>query len=118
MTHSINKVRAASFILDAICKELKDDAPIFREHFDLHSNPVIAVISEFEKLTYRERTIIGARLGFNPHHNYCECKKESFLACAIAFEMSCADSASQIFHKSLRKLAPSIIGMGQWNNLE
>ena len=39
MKDNINKVRAASRILDAICKELGDDAPIFCEHFDRHNLP-------------------------------------------------------------------------------
>lgn len=111
MTNSINKVRAASTILDAICKELKDDAPIFREHFDGYNNPVAVVMSEFEnKLTYRERTILGMRLGFDIRNNYGECRKESYDECAISFEMSCAQSASRIYHKSLRKLATFIMG--------
>ena len=111
MTNSINKLRAASSILDAICKELKDDAPIFREHFDGYNNPVAVVISEFEnKLTYREKTILGMRLGFDFDHNYDECGKETFDECAISFEMSCAQSATRIYHKSLRKLATFILG--------
>lgn len=110
MTNSINKVRASSLILDAICKEMKDDAPIFREHFERHSNPVAVVISEFEKqLTYRERTILGMRLGFDPRNNYNEQTKKPYSECAIAFEMSCAGSASRIFRKSICKLATAIM---------
>ena len=111
MTNSINKVRAASHILDAICKELKDDSPIFQEHFDGYNNPVAVVMSEFEnKLTYRERTILGMRLGFDIRNDYGECKKETYDECAISFEMCRAQSASRIFHKSIRKLATSIMG--------
>lgn len=111
LTNSINKVRAVNSILNAICKELKDDAPIFREHFDGYNNPVAVVMSEFEsKLTYREKSILGMRLGFNFENNYGECKKESYDECAISFEMSCAQSASRIYHKSLCKLATYIIG--------
>ena len=72
MNDNINKVRAASRILDAICKELGDDAPIFIEHFDRHSNPVAVVISEYEKLDYRKQDIIGMRLGFDFTNNYKE----------------------------------------------
>ena len=111
MTNSINKVRATSSILEAICKELKEDAPIFKEHFDGYNNPVSVVISVFEnKLTYREKTILGMRLGFDIDNNYKECGKETFDECAITFEMSCAQSASRIYHKSLRKLATFIMG--------
>ena len=111
MTNSINKVRAASSILDAICRELKDDAPIFRKHFDGYNNPVAVVMSEFEnKLTYRERTILGMRLGFDIRNNYGECRKEPYDECAISFEMTCAQSASRIYHKSIRKLATFIMG--------
>ena len=111
MKNSINKVRAASSILDAICKELKDDAPIFAEHFDGYNNPVAVVISVLEnKLTYRENIILGMRLGFDFSNNYAERKKETYEECAITFEMSCAQSASRIYHKSLRKLATFIMG--------
>ena len=111
MKNSINKVRAASSILDAICKELKDDAPIFTEHFDGYINPVAVVISVLEnKLTYRETIILGMRLGFDFNNNYAECKKETYDECAITFEMSCGQSASRIYHKSLRKLATFIMG--------
>lgn len=109
MNDNINKVRAASRILDAICKELGDDAPIFIEHFDRHSNPVAVVISEYEKLDYRKQDIIGMRLGFDFTHNYKEQQKKSYEMCATAYEMTLAASASKIYHKSLRKLATSLM---------
>lgn len=105
MKDNINKVRAASRILDAICKELGDDSPIFREHFDQYSNPVSVVISEYEKLDYRQQDIIGMRLGFDFTKNYKEQEKKSYEMCATAYEMTLAASASKIYHKSLRELA-------------
>jgi len=109
LNDSINKVRAASRILDAICKELGDDAPIFIEHFDRHSSPVAVVISEYAKLDYRQQDIIGMRLGFDFTNNYKEQKKKTFEVCATAYEMTLADSASRIYHKCLRKLASSLM---------
>lgn len=109
MNDSINKVRAASRILDAICKELGDDAPIFIEHFDRHSNPADVVITEYEKLNYKKKDIIGMRLGFEFDKNYKEQKKKTFEMCATAYEMTLAASASKIYHKTIRKLATSLM---------
>lgn len=110
MTNSIDKVRAANLLLNAICKELGDDAPIFKEHYDQHSNPVAAVISAYENfLDYRERAILGMKLGFDHGitgvAEYGECKRRTFFECGITFELVCAESASRIFHKALCKLA-------------
>lgn len=113
MTNSINKVRAASLILSAICKELGPEAPKFCESFDQCSNPVVVMIDTYENLGFRDKVILSMRLGFvygfRCTNNFAESEKKTYRDCADTFELSCDRSASRIYKKAIRKLSAALM---------
>ena len=115
MTNSINKVRAASLILDAICKELGTDAATFRDRFDQYSNPVVVVIDAYEHLGFREKKILGMRLGFafrfRNTDDYSEIKKKPYKDCALAIGLISDRSASVIFKRGMYNITAAIMSV-------
>lgn len=109
MKNSINKLRASSLILSAIQRELGDAYASFHESCDNCENISDVVISNFEKRGYREQTVIGMRLGFNPHEDYIPNPVEKFEKLAYTFELSRPESASKHYRRTLRRLADSIV---------
>ena len=116
MTNSINKVRTAGLILDAICKELGSEAPEFCECFEQHNNPVVVVIDAYENLGYRDKVILGMRLGFvygyKCTNQYAESKKKPYRDCANTFQLACDSSASRIYKKAIHRLSMAIMTLG------
>lgn len=70
MENSIHKMRAAHLILSATLTVQGENAPTFSAHCDTIDNLCETVMSVFEKLGYRDRTVLGMRLGFDPHKGF------------------------------------------------
>ena len=70
MENSIYKMRAAHLILSATLTMQGENAPTFIAHCDTIDNLCETVMSVFEKLGYRDRTVLGMRLGFDPHKGF------------------------------------------------
>ena len=70
MENSIYKIRAAHLILSATLTMQGENAPTFSAHCDTIDNLCETVMSVFEKLGYRDRTVLGMRLGFDPHKGF------------------------------------------------
>lgn len=70
MENSIYKMRAAHLILSATLTMQGENAPTFSAHCDTIDNLCETVMSVFEKLGYRDRTVLGMRLGFDPHKGF------------------------------------------------
>lgn len=113
MENSIHKMRAAHLILSAILTMQGENAPAFSTHCDTIDNLCETVMSIFEKLGYRDRTVLGMRLGFNPHKGFAPTKVCKYLEIATAFEMTLASSASRLFHRICRRFAASMLEAGR-----
>ena len=74
MEYSIYKMRAAHLILSATLTMQGENAPTFSAHCDTIDNLCETVMSVFEKLGYRDRTVLGMRLGFDPHKGFVPTK--------------------------------------------
>ena len=113
MENSIHKMRAAHLILSAILTMQGEAAPAFSTHCDTIDNLCETVMSIFEKLGYRDRTVLGMRLGFNPHKGFAPTKVCKYLEIATAFEMTLASSASRLFHRICHRFAASMLEAGR-----
>ena len=79
-------MRAAHLILSAILTMQGEAAPAFSTHCDTIDNLCETVMSIFEKLGYRDRTVLGMRLGFNPHKGFAPTNNFSeLLECALVW---------------------------------
>ena len=113
MENSIHKMRAAHLILSAILTMQGENAPAFSAHCNTIDNLCETVMSVFEKLGYRDRTVLGMRLGFDPHKGFVPTKVCKYLEIATAFEMTLASSASRLFHRICRRFAASMLEAGR-----
>lgn len=113
MENSIYKMRAAHLILSATLTMQGENAPTFSAHCDTIDNLCETVMSVFEKLGYRDRTVLGMRLGFDPHKGFAPTKVCKYLEIATAFEMTLASSTSRLFHRICRRFAASMLEAGQ-----
>ena len=113
MENSIHKMRAAHLILSAILTMQGENAPAFSAHCNTIDNLCETVMSVFEKLGYRDRTVLGMRLGFDPHKGFAPTKVCKYLEIATAFEMTLASSASRLFHRICRRFAASMLEVGR-----
>lgn len=109
MENSIHKMRAAYLILSAILTMQGENAPAFSAHCDTIEHLCETVMSVLEKLGYRDRTVLGMRLSFNPHKGFVPTKVCKYLEIATAFEMTLASSASRLFHRICRRFAASML---------
>ena len=100
MENSIHKMRAAHLILSATLTMQGENAPTFSAHCDTIDNLCETVMSVFEKLGYRDRTVLGMRLGFDPHKGFVPTKVCKYLEIATAFEMTLASSPAAFFTES------------------
>ena len=113
MENSIYKMRAAHLILSATLTMQGENAPTFSAHCDTIDNLCETDMSVFEKLGYRDRTVLGMRLGFDPHKGFVPTKVCKYLEIATAFEMTLASSASRLFHRICRRFAASMLEAGR-----
>lgn len=113
MENSIYKMRAAHLILSAILTMQGENAPAFSAHCNTIDNLCETVMSVFEKLGYRDRTVLGMRLGFDPHKGFVPTKVCKYLEIATAFEMTLASSASRLFHRICCRFAASMLEVGR-----
>lgn len=90
-----------------------ENAPAFSAHCNTIDNMCETVMSVFEKLGYRDRTVLGMRLGFDPHKGFAPTKVCKYLEIATAFEMTLASSASRLFHRICRRFAASMLEVGR-----
>lgn len=90
-----------------------ENAPAFSAHCNTIDNLCETVMSVFEKLGYRDRTVLGMRLGFDPHKGFVPTKVCKYLEIATAFEMTLASSASRLFHRICRRFAASMLEAGR-----
>ena len=105
MENNIHRIRAAYLILSAILTMQGENAPTFSAHCDGIDNLCETVMSVFEKLGYRDQTVLGMRLGFNPQKGFVPTKVCKYLEIATAFGMTLASSASRLFHRICRRFA-------------
>lgn len=87
--------------------------PSLRRALSVIDNLCETVMSVFEKLGYRDRTVLGMRLGFDPHKGFVPTKVCKYLEIATAFEMTLASSASRLFHRICRRFAASMLEVGR-----
>ena len=111
--NTVKEMRAVHLVLSAILTMQGEAAPAFSTHCDTIDNLCETVMSIFEKLGYRDRTVLGMRLGFNPHKGFAPTKVCKYLEIATAFEMTLASSASRLFHRICRRFAASMLEAGR-----
>lgn len=103
----INRLIASTYIIDAIIKELKDDCWIFVTHCQNYSNLSAAIIQAYQKLNYRERSMMAAKLGFDKDYFY-PVKKLPYIDISYNHMLSSPETSSRIVRKALRKISMEI----------
>lgn len=104
MENSICKLRAAALIASAIQRECKQETEQFSLCCDRYADPTVCLITAFEALGYRERVMIGMRLGFDCENNYQPTPPHKYNDLATAFELTLPASASKICRKAYAKI--------------
>ena len=105
MENSICKLRAAALIASAIQRECKQETEQFSLCCDRYADPTACLIDSFETLSYREKVMIGMRLGFDCENNYQPTTPHKFVNLATAFELTLPASASKICRRAYKKIA-------------
>jgi len=108
MENSINKLRAAALIASAIVRELGENEDDFILCCDRYDDPTVSLIAAYETLDYREKDMIGMRLGFDYTNDYQPTEPHKYIDLATAYEMTTAQGASRVCHKAYRKIARMI----------
>ena len=108
MENSINKLRAAALIASAIVRELGENANDFILCCDRYSDPTVSLITAYEALDYREKDMIGMRLGFEYANGYQPSAAHKYIDLATAYEMTTAQGASRICRKAYQKIVRMI----------
>lgn len=103
----IDCLTASVLIINAVKKELVEDAPIFETHCQNYNNLSDAIIRAYSKLNFRERSVVAARLGFHMKY-FSPAEKEKYADICIEHGVQPA-TASRIFKKALRKISTEII---------
>lgn len=105
MENSINKLRAAALIAPAVMRECIGRINQFSLSCDRYSDPTVCLITAFESLDFREKVMIGMRLGFDYENNYHPTPPHKFVDLATAFELTLPASASKICRRAYKKIA-------------
>ena len=109
MENSINKLRAAALIAPAVMRECIGRINQFSLSCDRYSDPTVCLITAFEALDFREKVMIGMRLGFDYNNGYLPTAPHTYIDLATAFEMTAPESASKICRKAYHKIARIVI---------
>lgn len=105
MENSINKLRAAALIAPAVMRECIGRINQFSLSCDRYSDPTVCLITAFEALDFREKVMIGMRLGFDYENNYQPTPPHKYIDLATAFELTLPASASKICRRAYKKIA-------------
>ena len=105
MENSINKLRAAALLVPVVTEELGAIADVFSICCDKYIDPTVSLITAFESLDFREKVMIGMRLGFDYNNGYLPTAPHTYIDLATAFEMTAPESASKICRKAYHKIA-------------
>lgn len=109
MENSIRKLRAAALLASAITRELGEKAVDFSVRCDGYVDPAVSLITAYEALDFREKVMIGMRLGFDYPHDYQPIKPHKYIDLATAFELTAPESASKICRKAYHKIARMVM---------
>ena len=103
----INRLIASTYIIEGVIKELGEDSPIFVTHCQNYENLSEAIIAAYQKLNFRERSMMAAKMGFDMN---TFAPKEKLPYCTICYfhELSSAETASRTVRKALRKVSMQI----------
>lgn len=106
--NELDRLIASTRILDAVIKELGGGGWVFMNYCQNCSNLSEAVISAYNKLTYRERSMMAMKLGFE-ERTFQPKKKLPYNAICYKFELFCPDSVSRVVRKAYRKIFEEMI---------
>lgn len=112
----INRLIASTYIIDAIIKELKDDCWIFVTHCQNYSNLSEAIIQAYNKLTYREQSMMAMKLGFDVRTFHPK-RRLPYSEICYKNELFCPDSVSRIVRKAYRKISMEITAESRGDNV-
>ena len=103
----INRMIASTYIIDGVIKELGEDSPIFVTHCQNYNNLSEAIIVAYQKLNYRERSMMAAKMGFDMN-TFAPTERQPYNFICIDHELSCPSTASRIVRNALRKISMEI----------
>lgn len=110
--NNLNKANTSFLIINAVVDTIGEEAPIFLDICDSFSNFSEMIIYCFEKLNYRERRMVSARLGFDMIY-FTPKPKQFYIDISLDHGLSSAETSSSIVKRSLRKIAEQMIFSGE-----
>jgi len=109
MENNLHKLRAAALLVPVVTEELGSNADVFSICCDKYIDPAVSLITAFESLDFREKVMIGMRLGFDYENNYQPTPPHKYIDLATAFELTLPASASKICRRAYKKIARVVI---------
>ena len=103
----INRLIASTYIIDGVIKELGEDSPIFVTHCQNYDNLSEAIIVAYQKLNFRERSMMAAKMGFDMN-TFAPTERQPYCFICIDHGLSSAETASRTVRKALRKVSMEI----------
>lgn len=114
--NELGRLIASTYILDAVIKELGEGGWAFVYYCQNRSNLSESVISAYNKLTYRERSMMAMKLGFD-ERTFQPKKKLPYNAICYKFELFCPDSVSRVVRKAYKKIFEEMIMGSRGDNV-
>lgn len=104
---AINRLIASTNIIKGVIKELGEDSPIFVTHCQNYENLSETIIAAYQKLNYRERSMMAAKMGFNMN-TFTPTEKQPYNFICYKHELSSPSTASRTVRNALRKVSMEI----------
>lgn len=104
----LNRTNVSIIMINAITDALGEEAPIFLDRCNSFSKFADMIVFCFDKLDYRERAMIAAKLGFDMN-SFAPKPKEYYIDIATDHELSSPQTPSRIIKRALRKIAEKMV---------